>query len=358
MPPSGYRPKLARDLEAICLKCLQKEPDRRYPSALALAEDLGRWLRGEPTLARPLRWTGRLKLALRRHPRTATLVAAGLLVAVAVLGILYYTDPDRPLRDIERRLARGEAVTLIGETGEPRWSRWRTGGDAGQTSLAEDGTFTIHTWKLSLLELVHNPGRKRYRIRAEVRHLKCGFGLSHVGIYCTHREYPTADGPIHRFTHLSFNDIIDDKEEHALLTKGLPRPPPPPAGNAVSLHHRLYRDGGPNTQWDQGIVGVDARLFQPVRPVGSVWRKLTVFVMPEGINAVWGDGQPVGELLTAELLAKTRETLARMRKFRPSDTTVSEVDPAFSARGSLGLHVLNGSASFRNVIIEPLGEAD
>ncbi len=49
-PPSGIVRRVDRDLEAICLKCLEKEPERRYASALALAEDLERWLAGKPTL--------------------------------------------------------------------------------------------------------------------------------------------------------------------------------------------------------------------------------------------------------------------------------------------------------------------
>src|SRR6266581_4346276 len=73
------------ELETICLKCMETEPERRYGSAEALAEDLERWLRHEPILARPIGTLGRLGKWTRRNPGTAALV---LLCGLAMLAFL------------------------------------------------------------------------------------------------------------------------------------------------------------------------------------------------------------------------------------------------------------------------------
>ena len=67
--------KVPRDLETICMRCLEREPRRRYASAEAVAEELERWLRGEPIAARPVRKLERGWMWCRRNPVVAGLTA-------------------------------------------------------------------------------------------------------------------------------------------------------------------------------------------------------------------------------------------------------------------------------------------
>src|SRR6266849_5383671 len=90
--PRLWNPKINRDLATICLKCLEKDPQRRYASALALAEDLKHWLRHEPIQARRIGIFARGKKWVRRNPTSALLGASLIALAAAAGWIVWKSE--------------------------------------------------------------------------------------------------------------------------------------------------------------------------------------------------------------------------------------------------------------------------
>ncbi len=100
-PPRSIRRSIPRDLETICLKCLQKAPGDRYPTAAELAEDLDRWRQGRPIRARRIGPIGRSWRLARRHPKTS--MVAVVLIAVAVTGLLEVREQARRNEEARRQ---------------------------------------------------------------------------------------------------------------------------------------------------------------------------------------------------------------------------------------------------------------
>ena len=88
--PRRLNHRIPRDLETICLKCLEKDPARRYPTAAALADDLQRYLDGKPIHARPVGYLGRLWRFSKRQPVIAALVATIVLSLLTGTGVSTY----------------------------------------------------------------------------------------------------------------------------------------------------------------------------------------------------------------------------------------------------------------------------
>jgi WD40 repeat protein len=105
VPPSRLAAGVPRDVETICLKCLRKDPDRRYESALALAEDLERWLRGEPIRARRVGVAERLTKWVRRRPAAAALAVVSGLAVLALVGMIVGVSYNAQLQKTNNELA-------------------------------------------------------------------------------------------------------------------------------------------------------------------------------------------------------------------------------------------------------------
>lgn len=112
-PPSHLNPRVPRDLETVCMTCLRKEPQRRYPSADALAKDLRRFLDGEPIQARAVGSLERVVRWGRRHPARAALVAVIVCALLAGVGVGFWVQHVQNVRDGEAALREGRARQAI-----------------------------------------------------------------------------------------------------------------------------------------------------------------------------------------------------------------------------------------------------
>jgi WD40 repeat protein len=115
VPPRRLQADVPRDLETICLKCLHKDPQRRYASAAHLAEDLRRFLRREPIQARPVGRTERLVKWARRRPAVAGLSSALLLLAAVGLASVLALWRNAELMAAEQSIARQNAEAAEGK---------------------------------------------------------------------------------------------------------------------------------------------------------------------------------------------------------------------------------------------------
>ncbi len=107
-PPRQLNDKIPRDLETICLKCLSKSPARRYSTAQELADDLRRFLQGEPIKARPLGWPEHLWRWSRRNP-----VAVGLFLAVTLASAFGLWELSRLSEFLVRKSAPGKCSPAV-----------------------------------------------------------------------------------------------------------------------------------------------------------------------------------------------------------------------------------------------------
>src|SRR5262249_47808116 len=125
--------------------------------------------------------------------------------------VLYWRDPQRTVEHMQRELAHGRPVTLLGETGKPTWYRWRAGEGRSAISQAQDGTLLISTWSANgLLELLPDVERDNYRITAQVSHRSSSARVileAGCGLFFAHRTLANPGGDLQLGVSVHFNDV-------------------------------------------------------------------------------------------------------------------------------------------------------
>jgi hypothetical protein len=326
--PRELRPELDGSIESVILKCLSKEPSRRYASAEALADDLHRWLHGE-SLADD---TATLRTARFRARRRLVFAVLGLLLVAIVAVIAAYfpkgSQPSAPPPGAEPPLA--PPLVLIGETGPlPQQSRWLRGGTKIKdvTQPGEPVSFGAEEFAegYALVELLEAPPWPRYRLEAEVRGDERPVkGDSRVGLFFAHQKY--ADGP---------DEVLG--LFLAYINEGQ-------GGGVLAPAFGVYREAGPRRSFYRSQLDVLHLLspeWRPGRPLP--WRRIAVEVTAEEVRFFQGDQL---EEKFAPAASKVKPTLTI------SGRSVKVV-PKVQA-GGLGLVLDEGQGSFRNVIVKPL----
>ena len=164
--PRLLNPRIDRDLSTVCLKCLEKDPQRRYSSALAFAEDLRHWLKHEPVHARPTGIFTRGRKWVRRNPTTALLAASLMALTAAVSVIVWKSDLFR------RPAAAGIAVLPFENLSNDRE-------DASFADGVQDDLLTKLA-KIADLKVISRTSVMGYRGKQNARQIGDELGVSHV----------------------------------------------------------------------------------------------------------------------------------------------------------------------------------
>lgn len=360
--PRALRPEIPLPLEAVVVRCLEKDPADRYASATAVAEDLERCLVGQKPVAPQLtRWRRTRRWASRNRVRfTAAILAVGLATGLVFAGRAFVPRPailsrsqqvshEAAIAEIQAELASGQEFTLVDENGRARYRRWVLGD--GRFLDPTAGTAACWCRDRGMLELCPDPGIDHYRVTAQVRQLESagrveGTGLTgySVGFYLGFDHRKAADGTgIYTFSSLMFSDYCTGGKR-----------------TRQSIDYDDFLLVEMPVKHPSGIErGLAAVRTAAVPDLPGPWRQFEFEMSPKSMLVRFGLELPNPppavryDLAGLQLRNKQiRDTMLMHHSLMPYIPDVERV--GWSPRRPFGVWVNGAAAEVRNVVITPL----
>ena len=336
--PRRLRPAIPASLEGIVLKCLEKNPAERYPSAAALADDLDRFLAGSQPVAPRLTLRRRVAQSLRRH--RGGIVWAGVAVLAAlvfalVVPVLLAPTPADPAAEITRETTVGLTASLLKDN-RPRHAKWLIGHGEEYPPTAEAPEYAFYSLARAYLELCPDPGVESYKFSATLRHLGTVGTVPvnyEVGLFYCYEARPglNPEAIAHTFNDVSYSDQ--------------PRPDEPDEKKKVHTHQMALITAR------SSIRGRSGRAWEPARSTRrNSWSvaQLEVEVSPRRI-VVKCDGEKIAD--------SDRPGFGRapMPSYQQSfDSYTGGLPyPTFPARAPLGVFVLGTGVAVKDIVLAP-----
>jgi serine/threonine protein kinase len=355
--PRALRPQIPLELEAIILKCLQKHPQDRYPTAAALADDLERFLHAQKTQAPLLTPWRQTLLCFNRHKvhvlgiMTFVLLIIGLGLALGTVLPKRYQSPESILADIQYQLQQGRPVTLIGPTGVPLWYKNLHGNVTLSCDQTHEGSCVYSSMGYGLMLLLPEVPIDHYHLRAEIRQASLltarREGLQTGGLFFSYvpDENVEPGSVLHTAKHISFldhhfaphNPESYTHPEHVSFGELflLERP-----GSSPYLFLRKDRYRHP---------------FSPALTTPGPWHVVEIRAVPDAVAVYWQqeDGTHVcfAEIGHLAMQYSARSTAQSLRGPLPQ---LQYEPPAWEPRRGLGLWCHRAAYAIRNLTITPI----
>jgi serine/threonine protein kinase len=355
-PPRRYLKDLDPALEKIILRCLEKEPTYRYPTAADLADDLAKWQKGEKVAPSPVPFSVRLRRRLDRWPVLKLLGAAALALLLVV--ILWLALPPRGAEHVgsapqvaetrpqeqdywawvREELRAGRSVPLIPTVGGPVKMGERLGNIRDMLSQHEryrsfyvlgDGICRIPLLPQGCLP-------ESYRIRLRLKHDTPKFGV--VGIYALCNRVSLPDGReavCYVSLTIGKHGTVEDEYKRSNSVLWLWGHLEPVGAWAAQVKPRTWENSTPQPPSKLGPPPQDG------------WRTLVLEVRPKYVR-IYLDGTQLEQVGTRHFLPAQRNVKP------PLPVTPEEAPNAFATNGELGLFAYSAGMTVQDMVVEPL----